>query len=190
MASDTDSLPCSWEDAKNLEKSGTSIPLHFFWGHRPERDGSVGDGCFSQWFNASFTENGSAFRTGEHYMMFRKALLFQDYTVAPRILKAETPREAKRLGRQVRGFKESVWVDHRVAIVSRGNLLKFSQNAALRRHLMSTRGKLLVEASPYDRIWGIGMSRTQAGSSRVQSWRGMNLLGFALTHVRDVSLGV
>ena len=71
----------------------------FFWGHQPERDGGIGKGCLSQWWPCTFTADGQEFASAEHYMMWRKALLFDDASVASRVLAARTPGEAKALGR-------------------------------------------------------------------------------------------
>lgn len=178
-------LPRNLQEARNFEQQGKEIPLHMFWGHCPEPDGSIGAGCLSQWWEAPFEENGIIFRTCEHYMMYRKAILFHDIDTSQRILNARTPREAKMLGRKVRGFKDPVWESERFQVVVQGNAQKFSQHAALRAYLMGTRGRLLVEASPYDRVWGIGMSRNDVRAQSPGKWLGSNLLGFALSHVRD-----
>jgi ribA/ribD-fused uncharacterized protein len=77
------------------------VKFLFFWGHQPERDGSIGKGCLSQWWPCSFVVDGQEFASAEHYMMWRKALLFEDVTVAARVLAAASPGEAKALGREV-----------------------------------------------------------------------------------------
>lgn len=117
-------------------------------------------------------------------MMARKALLFGDEVVAARILGASHPGEVKALGRQVRDFDEARWADHRVGIVIAGNLAKFSQTPELRDYLLATGGRVLVEASPVDRIWGIGLAADDERASQPATWLGLNLLGFALMEVR------
>ncbi|GAA3679091.1 NADAR domain-containing protein [Lentzea roselyniae] len=157
----------------------------FFWGHRPERDGSLGKGCLSQWWPCSFEADGQSFTSAEHYMMWRKALLFDDTAVAERVRAARTPAEAKALGRQVSGFDDSVWVSSRLSIVVDGNLAKFGQDPALRSYLLGTGSRMLVEASPLDRVWGIGLAADDPRASDPSSWRGLNLLGEALMEVRS-----
>lgn len=156
----------------------------FFWGHRPERDGSIGKGCLSQWWPCSFVVDGRSFASAEHYMMWRKALLFDDTAVASRVLAASSPGEAKALGRQVSGFEDSAWVSARMEIVVAGNLAKFSQDSALRSYLLGTGSRVLVEASPLDRVWGIGLAADDPRALDPSSWLGLNLLGEALMEVR------
>jgi ribA/ribD-fused uncharacterized protein len=161
------------------------VKFLFFWGHQPERDGSIGKGCLSQWWPCSFAVDGQQFASAEHYMMWRKALLFNDVSVASRVLTARTPGEAKALGREVSGFVDSVWVSERLEIVVQGNLAKFGQDPALRSYLLSTGSRVLVEASPQDRVWGIGLVASDPRASDPSSWLGLNLLGEALMEVRS-----
>ncbi|WP_434450306.1 NADAR family protein [Lentzea sp. E54] len=157
----------------------------FFWGHQPERDGGVGNGCLSQWWPCSFVADGQQFASAEHYMMWRKALLFDDTTVAERVLAARTPAEAKALGRQVSDFSSEVWDSSRLEIVVEGNLAKFGQNPPLRSYLVGTGSRILVEASPQDRVWGIGLVASDPRAADPASWLGLNLLGEALMEVRS-----
>ncbi|MFS8103455.1 NADAR family protein [Lentzea alba] len=157
----------------------------FFWGHQPERDGSVGKGCLSQWWPCVFEVDGVTFASAEHYMMWRKALLFDDTAVASRVLAAASPAEAKALGREVSGFDDEVWVSSRLEIVVAGNLAKFGQDPALRSYLLNTGSRVLVEASPQDRVWGIGLVASDPRASDPSSWLGLNLLGEALMEVRS-----
>src|SRR5206468_4265378 len=101
----------------------------------------------------------------EQYMMHRKALLFGDAEIAAEILEADHPRAHKALGRKVRGFDDAKWRREREAIVLAGNRAKFTQNEDLRAHLLATRGTELVEASPHDRIWGIGLAASNPRAS-------------------------
>ncbi|MGI5502695.1 NADAR family protein [Lentzea sp. CA-135723] len=156
----------------------------FFWGHQPERDGGIGKGCLSQWWPCSFSVDGQTFASAEHYMMWRKALLFDDLSVAAKVLSARTPAEAKALGRQVSGFSDAAWVSARLEIVVEGNLAKFGQDPALRSYLLGTGSRVLVEASPQDRVWGIGLVATDPRAADPASWLGLNLLGEALMEVR------
>jgi ribA/ribD-fused uncharacterized protein len=118
-------------------------------------------------------------------MMVRKARLFADEAVAQAILMAATPDTAKSLGRKVRGFSEDLWIDHREEIVFTGNLAKFGESAALGKFLLSSGDAILVEASPVDAIWGIGLAQEDESAQIPSEWPGLNLLGFALMKVRD-----
>lgn len=157
----------------------------FFWGHQPEHDGSIGKGCLSQWWPCSFAVEGQQFESAEHYMMWRKALLFNDTAVAERVLAARTPAEAKVLGREVSGFVDSAWVSARLEIVVQGNLAKFDQDPSLRSYLLGTGSRVLVEASPQDRVWGIGLVASDPRAADPSTWQGLNLLGEALMEVRS-----
>jgi ribA/ribD-fused uncharacterized protein len=155
----------------------------YFWGHTA-KEGHVGKHVLSQWWPVSFTVDGVKYATAEHFMMAKKAALFGDDDVWASILSATTPAEAKRLGRAVKGFNENDWAACRFDIACRGNLAKFSQHAALRKWLVATADAVLVEASPDDSIWGIGLSTDSNDIHDPDSWRGLNLLGFALMKVR------
>jgi len=156
-----------------------------FWGHRPEPDGSIGTSCLSQWYPAGFTVEGISYPSAEHFMMCAKARGFQDADAEERILNAARAAEAKQLGRRVRGFDEIEWSRHRQTAVFVGNVAKFHQNPALGDFLAATGSRVLAEASPYDRIWGIGLRANDPRATDPQAWRGLNLLGFTLMHVRD-----
>ena len=156
----------------------------FFWGHRPKRPGVVDASCFSQWWPARFEAAGESFGSAEHYMMWRKAVLFGDAPKAAAIVKAASPAQAKALGRAVAGFDEAVWAEHRWGIVVDGSIAKFASNPALLGYLVATNDRVLVEASPRDRIWGIGLAADSEFAARPAKWRGLNLLGFALMEAR------
>lgn len=166
-------------------EQGQALDFLFFWGHRPSQDGGTNQSCLSQWWKQGFEQEGIYYRTAEHWMMAEKARLFNDTTFLPLILNASTPLEAKKLGRKVRGFELETWQAHAYSIVKTGNLHKFSQHPALKAYLLSTGDKILVEASPYDQIWGIGLSREAPQAQDPREWLGTNLLGFALMEVRD-----
>jgi len=157
----------------------------FFWGHRKSTDFGVTKSCFSQWYEAPFRIEGEIFRTAEHYMMVRKARLFGDEGVAKAILGATTPNDAKSLGRKVHGFSEQTWLNHREEIVLTGNAAKFGQRPDLKNFLLGTEGSILVEASPVDPTWGMGMAQDNPLATFPASWPGLNLLGFALMKARD-----
>ncbi len=118
-------------------------------------------------------------------MMVAKARLFGDEEAVARVLATSDPGEAKQAGRKARGFDEHVWKSRRSEIVIQGSLAKFGQNPALASFLLSLAEDLLVEASPVDRIWGIGLAAGNPDARNPVRWRGLNLLGFALTVVRD-----
>jgi hypothetical protein len=128
--------------------------------------------------------NGETYPTAEHWLMACKARLFGDEDTRAQILAAREPGKAKSLGRRVRNFDEEVWRAHQCDLAARGNEEKFSQNANLQRFLLNTGDRVLVEASPLDPIWGIGMSREDDDATNPLRWRGRNLLGFALMEVR------
>jgi ribA/ribD-fused uncharacterized protein len=172
-------------DLVELERQGHPLNLLLFWGHQPPRTGAVGTGCFSQWWPARFTLDGTSYPTAEHFMMVHKARLFGDHDTAARILATAHPRAAKALGRQVRGFDEDIWASHRYDIVVQGSTAKFAQNPELRDYLLGTGARVLVEASPLDRIWGIGLAARDERAQYPSAWRGLNLLGFALMDARD-----
>lgn len=168
--------------------SGLRPDFLFFYGHQPPREGGVTKSCFSQWYETPFSHEGVRYRTAEHFMMAGKARLFGDTEACERILAATTPADAKKLGRTVRQFDEARWKAARFDLVTQGNIAKFSSNPALTAFLLGTGGKVLVEASPRDTIWGIGLGADHAAASDPQRWRGLNLLGFALMAARDALL--
>lgn len=158
--------------------SGGQPTYLFFWGHQPQPDGSVGKGCFSAWWPCEFTVDGVRYRSAEHFMMTAKAKLFGDEEIAARIPLARHPKEAKELGRPARGFDEQRWAQRRFDLVVAGNVAKFGQNPELREYLLATGDRVLVEASPRDRIWGIGLgaSNELAASPNRQATRTTGVL--------------
>lgn len=169
---------------KRIE-SGDRLKYIFFWGHTPSRDGSVNKSCFSQWYESPFQENDITYPTAEHWMMAEKARLFKDTEILEEIIRARTAAEAKKLGRKVRNFENALWNEKREEIVIKGNYFKFTQNENLKDFLLKTGERILVEASPYDRIWGIGLKADDARAQYPEQWQGLNLLGYALMEVRD-----
>lgn len=163
--------------------------LRFFYGHRARPDGRLSDAVFSQFYPCDFTLDGQRYRWAEQWMMAGKARLFGDEAALKAILAAGSPAACKQLGRQVRGFDEDTWRAARFEIVTRGNLEKFDQDPRLRDYLLGTGEAILVEASPGDRVWGIGLSASHPDARDPSRWRGLNLLGFALTRARAVLRG-
>lgn len=157
----------------------------FFWGHQPSNDGVITKTCFSQWWLSSFVVDGITYKTAEHWMMAKKAALFNDDEILEKIIQADSAAEAKKLGREVRNYVDSVWLENRYEIVKQGSFHKFSQNADLSTFLINTKDRILVEASPVDAIWGIGIASDHKDVPYPEKWEGLNLLGFALMEVRD-----
>ncbi len=144
-----------------------------FW--KPYED----NGYLSQWYPCTIVENEVTFNTAEQYMMYHKALLFNDLVMAKKILETDSPKTVKSLGRQISNFDEDTWVTHREKIILQGNYLKFSQNEELKQFMFGCPKKcIFVEASPYDRIYGVGYNSKAALHNR-KNW-GLNLLGRAL----------
>lgn len=166
-------------------RAGARIKYLCFWGHRPLPDGSIGPSCLSQWWPSPFTVDGVEYATAEHWMMAGKARLFADAAAERRVLAAAHPAEAKKAGRLVRGFDEAVWERERFRIVVEGSVHKFASDPALRAFLLGTGGRVLVEASPVDRVWGIGLAADDEAAQDPERWRGPNLLGFALMAARE-----
>lgn len=174
----------SVDELAGFTRDGGQPKYLLFWGHRPPPGGGVGQGCLSQWWPVNFAVDGVIYRSAEHFMMAAKARLFGDDEAAERIQAATHPGQAKALGRQVRGFDEQRWADARFELVVTGNLAKFGQHPDLREFLLGTGERVLVEASPVDRIWGIGLAADDRQATAPDYWPGLNLLGFALMEVR------
>lgn len=179
----TSTEPRSLEQLQTALGDGMRFDYLPFWGHRAT-SGKVGKSCFSQWYPSPFQIDGQRYATAEHWMMAGKARLFDDPAVLAQIVASQDPGKVKALGRQIVNFDEARWVEHRYGIVVAGNLGKFEQNPDLRRFLLSTGDKVLVEASPVDAIWGVGLAADDPDVARPEHWRGLNLLGFALMEVR------
>ncbi len=169
--------------------AGESPSFLFFWGHTPKSATAVDASCLSQWFPRAFELEGHTYASAEHFMMAEKARLFGDDEMQRSVLGARTPAEAKAFGRAVRNYDDAVWSRERSKLVARGNVAKFGAHDDLRRFLLSTNDRVLVEASPRDRIWGIGMGKANPDARLPERWRGENLLGFALMAARDALRG-
>ncbi|WP_435886549.1 NADAR family protein [Streptomyces hirsutus] len=164
--------------------TGERIKYLHFWGHQPLPDGRIGAGCLSQWWPSPFTVDGATYKTAEHWMMAAKARIFADPEAERKILVAEHPADAKKEGRLVRHFDEATWRRERFRVVVEGSTHKFAAHADLRAFLLNTGDRVLVEASPRDRVWGIGLGAKNERASDPAQWRGANLLGFALVQAR------
>jgi len=151
----------------------------FFW-----------SGPFSQWALSPFVIDGVTYNCAEQWMMAGKARLFGDTRMEAMIMASPSPRDQKRFGRQVQGFDLTTWKAKAQAIVTEGSMAKYTQNPDYRDKLLATAGTTLVEASPHDRIWGIGLREDDPRAHDRASWPGKNWLGEILTAVRDELLGV
>lgn len=150
--------------------------FEFFWGPNFP---------YSQFYACEFTIDDITFNCTEQYMMYNKAMLFEDEEVAEMVLKENDPRQHKKLGRKVKNFDQKTWDANCSAIVERGNKAKFSQNEELKATILETHPKTIVETSPHDKIWGIGLHKNDPLAWDRSTWKGLNLLGQALTKIRD-----
>lgn len=142
-------------------------------------------GIYGQWTPSSFAVDGVDYSCAEQFMMAEKARLFGDVEMEKKILATHDPKTQKALGRKVRGFSPVLWEQNRLDIVTRGNLAKFSQNPEMGHALLKTGDRELVEASPLDKIWGVGLRADNPAIADRSKWRGLNLLGVALMKVRE-----
>ncbi|BBC32604.1 uncharacterized protein SGFS_038980 [Streptomyces graminofaciens] len=179
----------SWDTLTREVRAGAKVKYLHFWGHRPRPDGQVGASCLSQWWPSPFTVDGVRYATAEHWMMASKARLFGDEEAAEKAVAASSPALAKKVGRLVRDFDESIWERERFGIVVEGSVHKFGAHEDLRAFLLGTGRRVLVEASPVDRVWGIGLAKDDERAYDPARWRGPNLLGFALMEARERLLG-
>lgn len=146
----------------------------FFW-----------QGFLSQWYMSDFSVAGRTYCCAEQFMMAEKARIFNDFHAHELIMATNSPKEHKALGRKVKGFNEDVWNSMAKKVVYEGNYAKFSQDEQLKSKLIATAPKTLVEGSPYDRIWGIGLKWDDPLCNDPKNWKGKNWLGEVLTNVRD-----
>lgn len=150
--------------------------------HNPDEE----NGYLSNWYLSDFCTGSVSYSSMEQYMMYQKALLFQNMEIARQILSTTNVGKIKALGRSVRNYQDVLWNGLRQLIVYEGLLEKFRQNPELREKLLATRGHLLAECAVQDRIWGIGLSMKDERRFNLEQWQGQNLLGFSLMRVRTV----
>jgi ribA/ribD-fused uncharacterized protein len=156
----------------------------FFWKHTHHTEGLKA--CLSNWYPSKFKcKNDIEYCNMEQWMMCKKAILFNDSEYVSKIMKETNPKIIKKYGRLIRDFDEKIWLENREQIVFDGCFLKFSQNPSLNHFLLSTNNNKLVEASPYDKIWGIGLNETDAKLIDCKRWPGQNLLGKCIMRVRQ-----
>lgn len=140
----------------------------------------------SNFKHCKIVSNGDEFSNTEQIFMYHKALFFEDFEVAEKILKTPVPYEAKALGRQVRGYDDKKWSKVRYDVMLQANLCKYRQNEDLRIKLLETGDKILVEVNPRDNIWGIGMDENNPDIYDETKWKGLNLLGKVLMETRKI----
>jgi ribA/ribD-fused uncharacterized protein len=147
----------------------------FFWG-----------GPFSNFYPAKFSIDGISYFCTEQFFMSKKALFFNDYEINEKIMNInDDPKAVKRLGRQVNNFKADEWNKVSRIYMRQGNIAKYTQNEDLRKKLIDTGNKTLVEANPYDKIWSIGLSESDPRALDKSKWLGLNWLGKTLMKVRN-----
>ncbi len=185
---------CAWQDQGKpkydlqwLQREFASKKRHnmcFFWGHTGPKD-EITKACLSQWYPQEFCFSVAHYNCMEQFMMANKAELFGDMETKDKIMQCSTPKQAKAFGRMVKDFDQEIWDKFKHSIVVNGNWCKFSQNRALCDFLLATGDSILVEASPVDKIWGIGLAADNPDAQDPLKWKGQNMLGFALMEVRD-----
>ncbi len=149
--------------------------------HNPEEE----NGYLSNWYLSNFVVDGVLFSSMEQYMMYKKAMCFDDEKVAREILETKDVAKIKALGRQVSNYNDSIWNGMRQIIIYEGLIAKFIQNEILKEQLKSTGDAILAECAVQDKIWGIGLSMKDSNRLDIDKWKGQNLLGFALMLVRN-----
>jgi len=157
----------------------------FFW--KVGKPSYIHSGCLSQWWLSAFVdEEAIRYTSAEQYMMYRKAILFNDAAIAKEILARTNPFMIKNLGRRIANFNATIWDNAKFDIVVKANQLKFAQNTELFIFLLLTQDKILVEASPVDCVWGIGLDEHNPDRFYPDRWKGENLLGKALMQAREL----
>lgn len=146
----------------------------YFWGS-----------IFSNWYDVQFEHNNQIFYNSEQAYMYEKAIFFRDFAIADKIYECDSPKEAKALGRQVKNFDSKKWDMESYDIMVDIIFEKFNQNPSLKEILLSTGNKTIVEASPFDKIWGVGLHWDDNRILNEKNWKGKNLLGKALMEVRQ-----
>lgn len=181
MQPKVDMLSC--EKLISKIEEGEIFEYFHFWGHKTNLP--IDKSCLSQFYPCRFKIANQYYYFAEQYMMAQKALLFNDIEAYEKIISSWNPYDIKKYGRKVKDFDPEVWDRYKVSIVLTGNFNKFDQSEDLKNFLLSTGNKILVEASPYDRIWGVGMHENDPRINNPKEWAGKNLLGFTLTAVRE-----
>lgn len=156
-----------------------------FWGHRQSKSGCISKSCFSQWWMSEFYYSSSKFICSEQFMMAMKARIFNDHDNYQLIMQSSDPNEMKSIGRKVANYNQAIWDEMKYDIVFRANYEKFIQNENIKEYLLSTEDKVIIEASPVDKVWGVGLAESDERILKPELWLGENILGFAIMHVRN-----
>lgn len=149
--------------------------------HNPDEE----NGYLSNWYYSDFSIDDVEYTSMEQYMMYQKAIRFQDISIAEDILATQDVAQIKELGRSVSGYNDNIWSGIRQIVVYEGLKAKFAQNDNLRKQLVETQDAILAECAVKDCIWGIGLSMHDPKRLNPEQWRGKNLLGYTLMMVRD-----
>lgn len=157
---------------KGMRETDTHI---FFWGD---------DDVYSNFYRFEFKYKGKTFFCSEQAFMWEKAMLFGDKNIAGQILKSTHPYECKKLGRKVKNYDDKKWGKVREDIWKEILINKFSSEP-LKSEILKTKNKILVEASPYDKLYGIGLEVWDDRVLDENNWKGKNLLGKILMGVRE-----
>ena len=164
-----------------LQKKGRLLEMNIICFHNPDEE----NGHLSNWYMSYFKFDGIEFSSMEQYMMYKKALCFNDRGSADKILETDDVAEIKALGRGISGYDDHYWNGVRQVIVYEGLVAKFTQSEDLKKSLLETGNDILAECAVKDRIWGIGLSMTDPDRQDMSKWKGQNLLGYALMMVRN-----
>ena len=148
--------------------------------HNPDEE----NGFLSNWYLSEFIIDNQKFTSMEQYMMYKKAMCFNDSEIAKQIIEIDDVAKIKELGRKVSGYNDHIWNGVRQIIIYDGLIAKFTQNEELRARLLATDNSMLAECAVRDCIWGIGLSMTDLKRLDMSEWKGQNLLGYALMLVR------
>jgi ribA/ribD-fused uncharacterized protein len=151
---------------------------HFIFYFGPEYE-------FSHWYKSNMSVDGIDFCCAGQYIMYKKALLFGDEVAAKKILRSSDPKRHRVIGKEVKAFTKDIWQQHCMDFSFAANFAKFDQNENLKTKLLDTAASILAEASPYDRVWGIGLSMGNSDIYDRTKWRGKNLAGESLMQARN-----
>lgn len=165
-----------FSEAPRMSTAVDGTPLCLFWGQASP---------FSNWRAGKITLDGFDYSCGEQRMMHCKAALFGDLAASERVLASPSPWSQKQIGRSIRGYDEAVWEDDRMPMMIEIVFQKAIQDDSTRAHLMATGTAVIVEASPHDPVWGIGLSENDPASLDPSLWKGRNLLGRAWMAARE-----
>lgn len=175
-------------------KQGKKFDFLGFWGNKND---TKEEKTFSNFYKSKFTvdifkNRQHTFECSEQYFMYRKAIEFEDYETAEKILaNGLSPSEYKSFGRMVKNYDDKKWNEIRYGVMIDGLRHKFNQNETLKQYLLKTGNKIIVEASPVDTIWGVGLAKVNKQGipnniwKNPSKWNGQNFLGFALMELRD-----